>query len=158
LARARATTLGGLRSQGYGQALGGATSQAQLQLQQEQQRLQAGGQLATIADQYGANSRANIGAQDAAGAPLQSIAQTQATAPLDLHSWLAQNFSNLPLSLFHGQSDDGTNNTTSTSSGTNKGNTTGFNFGFTNSSAGLCPAAANQLRTARYVRRRLHHG
>src|SRR6185503_12943844 len=39
LARARATTLGTLRSQGYAQALGGATSQAQLQQQQENQRL-----------------------------------------------------------------------------------------------------------------------
>ena len=85
LARARATTLGNLRAQGYAQALGGATSQAQLQQQQQTQRLAAAGQLAGIAGNYDANQRANIASQTATGDDLRNVAQQQAQAAGDEH-------------------------------------------------------------------------
>src|SRR6185437_2117419 len=74
LARARATSIGALLNQGYSQALGGATQQAQ--------RLAAAGQLAGIAGNYDANQRADIATQTATGDDLRNVAQQQDQAPV----------------------------------------------------------------------------
>jgi len=124
LARARATTLGTLRSQGYAQALGGATSQAQLQQQQENQRLAAAQQMANIAGQYGANQRANIATQTATGDDLRNVAQQQAQAPVTSTAQIVAMLSGLPINLFTGQTSDGTSSTMQ------KGQVTGVNASF----------------------------
>lgn len=128
LARTRATTLSGLRNQGYAEALAGATSQAGLQQQQQQQKLASAAQLAGISSQSAADNRANVAAQDAAAAPLQAIAQSKATAPLDLQTWLASIFAGSQPGLFQGQT--GTEDQTGTEVQTGKGNTSGTTFGF----------------------------
>jgi hypothetical protein len=130
LARARATTDSGLRQAGYTQALGAATSQAQLQQQQQAQRLAASQAITSNANSYGANQRANISTQDAAAQPIQQIQQAGAQAPLDFQTMLTQMFSGLPLSLFQGQTQDGTQvqNGTENQTGSTTGNSTGFSF------------------------------
>lgn len=130
LARARATTESTLRSNAFNTALGGATSQAGVNQNQQALRLQAGSELANIADQYGANQRANIAAQDSAGAPLQAINQAQAQAPLDLQSWLASVFGQSLPQLFQGQTGTENQSGTESQSGTQKGKVTGTSFGF----------------------------
>jgi hypothetical protein len=131
LSRARATSLGGLRNQGYNTALGGAEAQAQLQQQQQQQRLDAASRLAGISDEYGANVRANSAAQTAAGAPIQAIDQQKAQAPLDLNSWLATMFGGALPQLFQGQTQAGTEdqNSTESQTGTSKTNGTSTTIG-----------------------------
>ena len=119
LARARATTLGTLRSQGYAQALGGATSQAQLQQQQENQRLAAAQQMANIAGAYGANQRANIATQTATGDDLRNVAQQQAQAPVTSTAQIVAMLSGLPINLFTGSTSDGTSNTQTKGQSTN---------------------------------------
>lgn len=121
LARARATTLGTLRSQGYSQALGGATSQAQLQQQQQAQRLAAAGQLAGLSAQYDSNQRANIAAQQSAGDDLHGIAQAQAQAPATSAQQIVAMLQGLPIGLFTGSTTNGTSDTKT------KGQTTGIN-------------------------------
>jgi hypothetical protein len=123
LERARATTLGNLMSQGYSQALGGATSQAQLQQQQENQRLAAAAQLANVASQYGANQRANIASQTAAGDDLRNISQQQDQAPVTSTAQIVAMLSGLPINLFTGQTSSGTSNTAQ------KGQVTNVNAG-----------------------------
>lgn len=108
LSRARATSLGNLRSQGYSQALGAATSQAQLQQQQQSQRLAAAAQIAGIAGEYGANQRANVATQMAAGDGLRNIVQQQAQAPVTNAQQIVAMLNGLPISLFTGQQSDGT--------------------------------------------------
>jgi hypothetical protein len=154
LARARAATESGLLSQGYDKAMGygmqdadraqtaatgnadrtlaNKTASGNLLLQALGQQGTAGTQLAGIAGTQDANSRANIGTQLSTGQDQRSITQEQAQAPLTMQDWLVQNFSNLPLSLFHGENQNGTSDTTGTEtqSGTSNGKTSGFNFGF----------------------------
>lgn len=120
LSRARATTLGGLRSQGYSQALGAATSQAQLQQQQQAQRLAAAQQITDTADSLGANQRGNIATQLGVATPLQAIGQAQATAPLSLASWESSTLPDL-LAKFFGQNTSGTTNTAQNTVGTSSG-------------------------------------
>lgn len=129
LQRARASSLSGILNQGYDTALQGATAQAGLQQQQQQQQLSAAAQLAGIANDYGANTRANIATQDNAAAPIQTIQQAQAQAPLALQSWLASIFPNLDPSIFAGSTTTGgqTGDTTTAQNATNNqvGSTTG---------------------------------
>jgi hypothetical protein len=119
LARARATTLGNLRSQGYSQALGAATSQAQLQQQQLAQHLAAANQLAGLSSEYDANQRANIATQGAAGDDLRNIAQQQAQAPVTNAQQIVAMLNGLPINLFTGSTTQGTENTQSKGQGTN---------------------------------------
>jgi hypothetical protein len=119
LARARATALGNLRSQGYAQALSGATSQAQLQQQQESQRLAAAAQLAGIAGEYGATQRANIASQTAAGDDLRNITQQQDQAPVTSTAQIVAMLNGLPINLFTGQTSSGTANTQAKGQNTN---------------------------------------
>jgi len=121
LARARATSIGNLLNQGYGQALGGATSQAQLQQQQQAQRLAAAGQLAGIAGNYDANQRADIATQTATGDDLRNVSQQQDQAPVTSTAQIVAMLNGLPINLFTGQTTNGTVNTAT------KGQTTNVN-------------------------------
>jgi hypothetical protein len=135
LARARATTLGTLRSQGFAQALGGATSQAQLQQQQQAQRLAAAGQFANIAGAYGANQRANIATQTATGDDLRNITQQQDQAPVTSTAQVVAMLNGLPINLFTGQT------TNSTASNVSTGSTKGSNWGLSFDPAAMAAAA-----------------
>jgi hypothetical protein len=128
LARARATSIGNLYSQGYSQALGAATSQAQLQQQQQAQRLAAAGQIANIAGQYGANQRADIASQTAAGDDLRNISQQQDQAPVTSTAQLVAMLNGLPINLFTGQTTDATSNTQSKGQSTNVNATAGISY------------------------------
>lgn len=111
LARARATTLGTLRSQGYAQALGAAGAQAQLQAKQQDQRLAAAEGLVNLSGAYDANQRANIASQLATGDDLRNISQQQLQAPQTSTQQIVAMLSGLPINLFTGQTTSGTQNT-----------------------------------------------
>jgi hypothetical protein len=121
LARARATSIGALLNQGYSQALGGATSQAQLQQQQQAQRLAAAGQLAGIAGNYDANQRADIATQTATGDDLRNVAQQQDQAPVTSTAQIVAMLNGLPINLFTGQTTDSTGHTESKGTGSQVG-------------------------------------
>jgi hypothetical protein len=121
LARARATSIGNLLNQGYSQALGGATSQAQLQQQQQAQRLAAAGQLAGIAGNYDANQRADIATQTATGDDLRNVVQQQDQAPVTSTAQIVAMLNGLPINLFTGQTTDGTGHTESKGTGSQVG-------------------------------------
>ena len=123
LARARATSLGNLRSQGFAQALGGATSQAQLQQQQQAQRLAAAQGIVDASTAYDANNRANIASQLSTGDDLRNITQQQLQAPTTSTAQIVAMLSGLPINLFTGQTTSGTSNTQT------KGQTTNVNAG-----------------------------
>jgi hypothetical protein len=129
--RGRASLTSGLRSAGFSQALGAAQQDAnrqqntndmnaQLMGQGADRTLNAAGQLANIAGQYGDQQRANIASQGGIGAILQQLAQNRAQAPLSLLGTQAALFSGLPLGLVHGQTEDGTANGTQTGQSTTK--------------------------------------
>ncbi len=119
-ALARGQLQGGLLSDQYKTALGGAQSQASTDLQSQAQRLAAAGQLADIGSAYGANQRANIGAQGTIGSIMQGLTQAQTGAPLSVAQTLAGISGTLPLGLEHGTNSnsvtDGTSHTTETES------------------------------------------
>ncbi len=121
LARARATSLGALRSQGYAEALGGAASQAQLQQQQQAQRVAAAQQLGTLSSQYDANQRANVAAQTATGDNLRNVTQQQLQAPQNSTQQIVAMLNGLPISLFTGQTTNSTGHTDSKGSGSQIG-------------------------------------
>ncbi len=147
LARARATTLGQLRSQGYQTALNAASGdaeratqarvanaqnalqlqqqKAQLQLQAGQQQLQAANQLAGLSSQYDANQRADIGAQQQLGDDLRGIDQQQLSAPVTSTQQIVAMLSGLPIQLFTGQTQSGSQVGGSTSASSNSSNTVG---------------------------------
>lgn len=137
LSRALGTTLGGLRSQGFDTATQNAQQDAQRQQgandlnaqlvnQQRDRDLAAAGQLSNIATQQSDTQRQNLAAQMAVGNNQRTVQQQQQQAPLDLQSWLGSQFSGLPLNLYQGQNETGTE----LQSGTSKGKTSSFNFGF----------------------------
>lgn len=147
LERARATTLGGLRSQGYTQALTAANADANrsesakelnanLRGQSQDRSLAAAKQLGDLSTSYDANQRANIGTQLGTGEMLRGIQQAQAQGPLQLSQYLQSIFSGLPLNLYHGEDQAGTQNQVGTDigtenqSGTSKSTTVGGKFGF----------------------------
>jgi hypothetical protein len=121
LARARATSIGNLLNQGYSQALGGATSHAQLQQQQQAQRLAAAGQLAGIAGNYDANQRADIATQTATGDDLRNVVQQQDQAPVTSTAQIVAMLNGLPINLFTGQTTDSTGHTESKGTGSQVG-------------------------------------
>lgn len=136
LARTRASTLSGLRSAGYTQALGAAEQDAgrrqsandlnaQLYGQNMDRALGAASQLGGLATTQDANTRANIDSQSGVGTTLRGIAQQQATAPLSLASWSSSTLPDLLRGLF-GQSGttSGVTNGTTNSTGTTTSNGT----------------------------------
>jgi hypothetical protein len=157
LARARASSLGGLRSQAYGAALGAAAgdadratqarianAQTALQdraqkvgfgLQGQQQQLAAGSQLAGLSSAYDANQRANIQAQAGVGDDLRNIAQQQDQAPMTSTAQIVAMLNGLPINLFTGQTTQGSQSGTSTSK------TNGSNWGLSFDPAAMAAQA-----------------
>jgi len=129
LARARASTLSGLRSHAYETALGAAAGdaeratqarianaqlalqtraqQAGLGFQGQQQQLQAAQQLAGLASGQAEMQRANIASQLAAGDALRNIGQQQLSAPVTSVQQIVALLSGLPLGLFAGKNEQG---------------------------------------------------
>jgi hypothetical protein len=128
LARARATALSGLRSQGYSQALGAAATQAQLQQQQQGMRLSAANQLAGLSSAYDANQRANLAAQQGVGDDLHGITQAQDQAPFTSTQQIVAMLQGLPIGLFTGSTTSGTQNSQSKGTSTNVNASAGINF------------------------------
>lgn len=144
LARARATTLSGLRSQGYNTAVQAAAgdadratqariANAQMALQDRaqkvgwqmsaaDQRLKAADQLAGISSAYDANQRANLQAQAQMGDSLRDIDQQQRQAPVATAQQIVAMLSGLPISLFTGEQKSGTE------SGSSTGKSSGFDW------------------------------
>jgi len=153
LARARATALGQLRSQGYQSALGAAAGdadratqaaienaqlalqtrqqQAQLGLSGQQQQLAAGQALSGLSSAFDADRRADVATQLAAGDALRTVAQQQAEAPAVTTQQIVAMLSGLPIQLFTGQEQQGvqmsasTSNTSSNSTRTDVSHTDG---------------------------------
>jgi hypothetical protein len=145
LSRARASALGGLRSQGYSTALGAAAgdadratqaslANAQTALQDraqkvgwgfqgQQQQLAAGNQLASLSSGYDANQRANLETQANLGGVLRGIDQQQRQSPVTSTQQIVAMLSGLPIGLFTGEQKTGTSTTKGSES------TTGFNAG-----------------------------
>jgi hypothetical protein len=128
LARARATTLSGLKSQAYSQAVSAATAQAQLQQQQQAQRLAAANQLGGLSTAYDANQRGNIAAQQALGDDLRGVSQAQDQAPFTSAQQLVAMLQGLPIGLFTGSTSSGTQDTQSKGTNTTVNASAGINF------------------------------
>ena len=131
LARGRTSTLAGLRSQGFNTALGAAAgdadratqaniANANLSLQDRaqkvgfgfqgrQQQLAAADQLANLSSAYDANQRANIATQAGLGDTFRTIDQQQRQAPVTQAQQVVAMLSGLPISLFRGETNVGTN-------------------------------------------------
>jgi hypothetical protein len=129
LARARATTEGGLLNQMYDTATSlssqdaarrqeAQTTNAANGLAANSQRLQGAGLLSTIGAQQGSDARANIGVQDALGTQQQQIADAQRQEPLTYQQQLQGLLAGLNPDLFTGKTVNGTD--TSNSSSTTK--------------------------------------
>jgi len=106
LARARASTLSGLRSQGYQTALTAAAGDAdratQARIANAQTQLQDRAQKAGFAFQADENQRANIAAQAAVGQTLRDQDQQQRRAELENTQQLVAMLQGLPIGLFSG--------------------------------------------------------
>jgi hypothetical protein len=79
-------------------------------------QLTAGGALGELGAQEGANTRANVALQGQMGADQRAIAQAQAAAPLSVLQALSGTFSGLPLNLLSGETQTGSQQSSSTSS------------------------------------------
>lgn len=134
LARARATTLGNLRAQGFQTALTAAggdadratqarianaqislqdqQQKAALQFQAQQQQLQSANQLAGISNDYEADRRADIATQAQMGDTLRGIDQQKLSAPFTSTQQIVAMLSGLPIGLFTGQEQQGTQTST----------------------------------------------
>ena len=134
LARARASSLSGLRSRGYETALNAASgdaeratqariSNAQVALQDrgqkvgfgfqgQQQQLQAANQLYQLSNAHEANARDNIGAQAGIGGTLRGIDNAARNAPVTSTQQLVAMLSGLPINLFVGQNEQGVSSET----------------------------------------------
>lgn len=129
LARARATTEGGLLNNMYDTATS-LSSQDAARRQEAQsanasngiaansQRLQGAGLLSTIGQQQGSDARANLGTQATLGALQQQIGDAQRQEPLTYQQQMQGLLSGLDPSLFTGKTVNGTD--TSNSSSTTK--------------------------------------
>lgn len=113
LARARASSLAGLRSQGFTTALGAAQQDAtrrqsandlnaQLYAGQMDRALASAGQLGSLASSYEAGQRANVATQAGLGETLRSIDQEQRQAPVTSAQQVVAMLSGLPIQLFTG--------------------------------------------------------
>jgi hypothetical protein len=83
-----------------------------------QRKIAAGSALANAATQQGADQRADIASQAAMGDALRQVRQQQLQAPISLLTTQTGLLNGLPLSLFHGEIQDGTGSSTSTKSST----------------------------------------
>ncbi|MEW5685778.1 MAG: hypothetical protein AB1942_12745 [Pseudomonadota bacterium] len=124
LARARASTLSGLRSKAWETALGAASGDAERATQARIANAQAA--LADRAQKAGfgfkaqeqqlaaeASQRANIAAQSGLGEMLRGIEQQQRGAPIATAQQIVAMLNGLPLEMFAGRQTDETNSSTS---------------------------------------------
>jgi hypothetical protein len=154
LARARASALGGLRSQAFTTALGAAGGDAdratqarlanvQAALADRQQKvnfgqtgvqdqLAAANQLASLSSAYDANLRGDISAQQGIGDDQRGITQAQDQAPVTSTQQIVAMLQGLPIGLFTGSNTSGTQSTqtqgSSKTTGTNASASAGINF------------------------------
>ncbi|THD80639.1 MAG: hypothetical protein E7812_07875 [Phenylobacterium sp.] len=157
LARARATSIGQLESQGYQSAVNAAAGdadratqaqvanaqmqlqsqqqKAQLQLQAQQQQLQAANGLVGLSTAYDANQRADIGTQQQVGDDLRNINQQQLQAPVTSTQQIVAMLSGLPIQLFTGQQQSGTQVGGSSTSGSTDSSTNSATSGTSNTVA-----------------------
>jgi hypothetical protein len=122
-ALARGQLQGGLLSDQFKTALGGATSQAGVNQAQQGLRLNAAGQITNNANDIGATDRANVVTQGGIGGVLQALTQTQTGAPLTTNAALSGILGSLPLGLVHGGTTAGTTSGTTSGTGTSNTNT-----------------------------------
>lgn len=126
LARGRATTLSGLRSRGYEQALGAAAgdadratqariANAQTALQDRAQKVGFGFQAQNQLLAADANQRENLGLQAQIGAGQREIDQQIRQAPITHGQQVVAMLNGLPLSLFTGQQQAETESSSGTS-------------------------------------------
>jgi len=126
LARGRASTLAGLRSRAYEQALGAASGDAdratQARIANAQTALQDRAQKAGLGFQAqqqllaaDANRRANIATQAEVGGALRGVDQQQRQASIENTQQLVALLNGLPISLFTGQQKTGTESSVGTS-------------------------------------------
>ena len=130
LSRARASSLGGLRSQAYTTALGAAAgdadrttqagiANAQTALQDrankvnwsftgQQQQLDAARGLGDLSSAYDANQRANIETEADLGRVMRGIDQEQRQAPFTSTQQIVAMLNGLPTELFRGEQKTGT--------------------------------------------------
>jgi hypothetical protein len=78
-------------------------------------QLQAGGALGELGAQEGADTRANLALQGTLGADQRAIEQAKAAAPLSVLQALSGTFSGLPLNLLSGETQTGSQQSSSTS-------------------------------------------
>lgn len=132
LARARATTEGGLLNDMYNTATGlssqdaarrqeAQTTNASSGIAANSQRLQGAGLLSTIGQAQGADARANVGTQATMGALQQQIADAQRQEPLTYQTQMQGLLAGLDPSLFTGKTVDGTDTSTSNSTSKSSG-------------------------------------
>jgi hypothetical protein len=79
-------------------------------------QLTAGGALGELGAQEGADTRANLALQGTLGADQRAIEQAKAAAPLSVLQALSGTFSGLPLNLLSGETQTGSQQSSSTSS------------------------------------------
>ncbi len=127
LARARGSLLSGLRSRGFETALGAASGDAeratqariangQMRLQDQAQKVGFGFQAQGDLRAQKADLRSDASTQAALGNALRGIDQEQRAAPVTNAQQIVAMLSGLPISLFTGQTEQGT----SAESGTSK--------------------------------------
>lgn len=132
LARARASTEGGLLNDMYNTATSLSNSDAQRRqdaattnaangITANSQRLQGAGLLSTIGQNEGADARANIGAQTSLGVLQQQIADAQRQAPITYQQQIQGLLAGLDPSLFSGKTVTGTDTSTSNSTSKSSG-------------------------------------
>lgn len=107
-------------------AMAASIAQAQADEQQRAMKVNAATSLANIGLGTDQNTRANIATQQDVGNNLYGIQQNQAQAPVSLAGNLASIWSQLPLNLLHGETD----NLNGASTGNTNGSSTSMNAGF----------------------------
>ena len=125
LARARGSLLSGLRSRGYDTALGAASGDAdratqariangQMRLQDQAQKVGFGFRGQDDLRAQKADLRSDASTQAALGNALRDIDQAQRAAPVTNSQQIVAMLSGLPISLFTGQTEQGTSDESST--------------------------------------------
>lgn len=155
LARGRGALSAGIRSDGFKTALGGATSQAQLQEQALQRQLQAAAGIAGVGQAQGADQRANIDQQSQMGDILRQIEAQKRMAPVAALGMQGSLTSGLPLNMFTGQTANGTMTGSGTSKTTQSGATLADWMAMAGQAAGAAAMASDfhlktDIETERY--------
>jgi len=140
LARGRATTMATLLDQMFNTGAGlsnldagrrqsASSENAALEAANRAQRLAAAGQLTDISAGFDANQRANIAAQEAAGAVNRDIATEKVQAPFNLQDWINQAMAGLNPDLFTGKTTTEVGTSKSKGSGSQIGAQASYTYG-----------------------------